>query len=36
MMNAELVRLRIRAIDLENLLIAVLAEGPDRQLGVCA
>jgi len=29
--NAELVHLRIRVIALENLLIAVLAEGPDRQ-----
>lgn len=30
--NAELVQLRIRVIALENLLIAVLAEGSDRQL----
>lgn len=32
--NAELVQLRIRVIALENLLIAVLAEGSDRQLEV--
>ena len=32
--NAELVQLRIRVIALENLLIAVLAEGSDRQLQV--
>lgn len=32
--NAELVHLRIRVIALENLLIAVLAEGSDRQLQV--
>ena len=32
--NAELVQLRIRVIALENLLIAVLAEGSDRQLRV--
>ena len=30
--NAELVQLRIRVIALENLLIAILAEGTDRQL----
>lgn len=30
--NAELVQLRIRVIALENLLIALLAEAPDRQL----
>lgn len=30
--NAELVQLRIRVIALENLMIAVLAEGSDRQL----
>lgn len=34
MTNAELVQLRIRAIALENLMIAVLAEGSDRQLHV--
>ena len=34
MTNAELVQLRIRVIALENLLIAVLAEGSDRQLAV--
>ncbi len=34
MTNAELVQLRIRVIALENLLIAVLAEGSDRQLRV--
>lgn len=34
MTNAELVHLRIRVITLENLLIAVLAEGSDRQLQV--
>jgi hypothetical protein len=32
MTNTELVHLRIRVIALENLLIAVLAEGSDRQL----
>lgn len=32
--NAELVQLRIRVIALENLMIAVLAEGSDRQLEV--
>lgn len=32
--NAELVQLRIRVITLENLMIAVLAEGSDRQLQV--
>lgn len=32
--NAELVHLRIRVIALENLLIAVLSEGSDRQLQV--
>lgn len=32
--NAELVHLRIRVIALENMLIAVLAEGSDRQLKV--
>jgi hypothetical protein len=30
--NAELVQLRIRVIALENLVIAMLAEAPDRQL----
>ncbi len=30
--NAELVKLRVRVIALENLLIAVLAEGSDKQL----
>ena len=34
MSNAELVQLRIRVIALENLMIAVLAEGSDRQLRV--
>ncbi len=34
MTNAELVQLRIRVIALENLVIAVLAEGSDRQLQV--
>lgn len=34
MTNAELVHLRIRVIALENLMIAVLAEGSDRQLAV--
>ena len=34
MTNAELVQLRIRVIALENLMIAVLAEGFDRQLQV--
>lgn len=32
--NAELVHLRVRVIALENLLIALLAEGSDRQLEV--
>lgn len=32
MNNTELVHLRIRVITLENLLIAILAEGSDRQL----
>lgn len=32
--NAELVHLRIRVIALENLVMTLLAEGPDRQLGV--
>ena len=32
--NTELVHLRIRVIALENLVIALLAEGPDRQLEV--
>jgi hypothetical protein len=32
--NAELVQLRVRVIALENLVIALLAEGPDRQLAV--
>lgn len=32
--NAELVHLRIRVIALENMMIAVLAEGSDRQLQV--
>ena len=32
--NAELVQLRVRVIALENLMIAVLAEGSDRQLQV--
>ena len=32
--NAELVQLRIRVIALENMMIAVLAEGSDRQLQV--
>lgn len=32
--NTELVQLRIRVIALENMLIAVLAEGSDRQLQV--
>jgi hypothetical protein len=32
--NAELVHLRIRVIALENLIITLLAEGPDRQLEV--
>jgi hypothetical protein len=30
--NAELVHLRVRVIALENLVISLLAEGPDRQL----
>ena len=34
MTNAELVQLRIRVIALENMLIAVLAEGSDQQLKV--
>lgn len=34
MTNAELVHLRIRVIALENLVIALLAQGPDRQLEV--
>jgi len=34
MTNAELVQLRIRVIALENLMIAILAEGSDRQLQV--
>ena len=34
MTNAELVQLRIRVIALENMMIAVLAEGSDRQLRV--
>ena len=34
MTNAEIVQLRIRVIALENVLIAVLAEGSDRQLQV--
>lgn len=34
MTNAELVHLHVRVIALENLLIAVLAEGSDRQLAV--
>lgn len=34
MTNAELVQLRIRVIALENLMIAVLAEGSNRQLQV--
>lgn len=34
MTNAELVQLRIRVIALENLMIAVLADGSDRQLEV--
>jgi hypothetical protein len=32
--NAELVQLRIRVIALENLVIALLAEGSDRQLAI--
>jgi len=32
--NAELVQLRIRVVALENLVIALLAEAPDRQLGL--
>ena len=32
--NAELVQLRIRVIALENLMISLLAEAPDRQLGL--
>lgn len=34
MTNAELVHLHVRVIALENMLIAVLAEGSDRQLAV--
>ncbi len=34
MTHAELVQLRIRVIALENLLIAVLSESPDRQLQI--
>lgn len=34
MTNTELVQLRIRVIALENLMIAVLAEGSDRQLEI--
>lgn len=34
MTNSELVHLRIRVIALENLLITLLAQGPDRQLDV--
>lgn len=34
MTNAEIVQLRIRVIALENLMIAVLAEGSDRQLRI--
>jgi hypothetical protein len=34
MTNSELVLLRIRVIALENLMIAVLAEGSDRQLQI--
>jgi len=33
--NAELVHLRIRVIALENLIITLLAEGPDRQPNGC-
>jgi hypothetical protein len=32
--NAELVHLRVRVIALENLVLALLAEGPDRQIAV--
>lgn len=32
--NTELVQLRVRVIALENLVIAVLAEGSDRQLAI--
>lgn len=32
--NTELVQLRVRVIALENLMIALLAEGPDRQVEV--
>lgn len=32
--NAELVQLRVRVIALENLVIALLAEAPDRQLAL--
>ena len=32
--NAELVQMRIRIIALENLVIALLAEAPDRQLAI--
>jgi hypothetical protein len=31
--NAELVQLRVRVIALENLMIMLLAEGPNQQLG---
>ncbi len=34
MTNAELVHLRVRVIALENMMIAVLAEGSDRQIEV--
>jgi hypothetical protein len=34
MTNTELVHLRVRVIALENLVIALLAQGPDRQLEV--
>jgi hypothetical protein len=34
MVNAELVQLRIRVIALENLVIALLAESPDRRLDI--
>lgn len=32
--NAELIQLRVRVIALENMIIAILAEGSDRQLQV--
>ncbi len=32
--DAELVQLRVRVVALENLVIALLAEGPDRQIAV--